>query len=73
MLQENKGFAPLLLLDDVFEKLDYDRMSNLLREVCIEKKGQVFITDTHRNRLEEQLNAIGCDFEIIEAGSDTGM
>lgn len=67
MLQQQKGFAPVLLLDDVFEKLDNERMTNLLYEVCIEKKGQVFITDTHKNRLEEQLNMIGCDFEIIEA------
>jgi DNA replication and repair protein RecF len=67
MLQQHKGFAPVLLLDDVFEKLDTGRMTNLLREVCIEKQGQVFITDTHRNRLEEQLKAIGSEYEIIEA------
>ncbi|CAN5777559.1 DNA replication and repair protein RecF [soil metagenome] len=66
MLQQHKGFPPVLLLDDVFEKLDNDRMTNLLQEVCIEKKGQVFISDTHRQRLEEQLHAIGCDYEIIE-------
>ncbi|MES2648881.1 MAG: DNA replication and repair protein RecF [Bacteroidota bacterium] len=66
MLQQHKGFAPILLLDDVFEKLDNGRMTNLLMEVCIEKKGQVFITDTHRDRLELQLQGIGCDYEIIE-------
>lgn len=65
-LQQHKGFAPLLLLDDVFEKLDNHRMTNLLREVCVEKQGQVFITDTHRDRLEAQLSAIGADFEIID-------
>ena len=65
-LQQQKGFAPILLLDDVFEKLDAGRMENLLREVCIEKGGQVFITDTHRERLENNLAAIGADFEIIE-------
>jgi len=65
-LQQHKGFAPLLLLDDVFEKLDNNRMTNLLREVCVEKQGQVFITDTHRHRLETQLQNIGADFEIIE-------
>jgi DNA replication and repair protein RecF len=65
MLQEHKGFAPLLLLDDVFEKLDNERMTNLLTEVCIEKSGQVFITDTHKERLENQLAAIGCDYEIM--------
>jgi DNA replication and repair protein RecF len=65
-LQQHKGFAPLLLLDDVFEKLDNHRMTNLLKEVCVEKQGQVFITDTHRGRLESQLRQIGADFEIIE-------
>jgi DNA replication and repair protein RecF len=65
-LQQHKGFAPLLLLDDVFEKLDNHRMTNLLKEVCVEKQGQVFITDTHRGRLETQLRQIGADFEIIE-------
>ncbi|MEO7311475.1 MAG: DNA replication and repair protein RecF [Chitinophagaceae bacterium] len=65
-LQSQKGFAPLLLLDDVFEKLDAGRMENLLREVCIEKAGQVFITDTHRERLETNLARIGADFEIVE-------
>lgn len=67
-LQKQKHFAPILLLDDVFEKLDASRMQNLLKEVCIEKKGQVFITDTHRERLEKNLSAIGADFEIIEVG-----
>ncbi len=65
-LQSQKGFAPILLLDDVFEKLDAGRMENLLREVCIEKAGQVFITDTHRERLEKNLSAIGADFQIVE-------
>ena len=68
MLQQHKGFAPILLLDDVFEKLDNERMSNLLQEVCIEKKGQVFITDTHRKRLEDQLSSIGCNYEILQVG-----
>jgi len=65
-LQSQKGFAPILLLDDVFEKLDAGRMENLLREVCIEKAGQVFITDTHKERLLKNLTDIGAGFEIIE-------
>ena len=56
VLKENKGFAPLLLLDDVFEKLDEDRIANLLRRVCIENNGQVFITDTNEERLEQHLD-----------------
>ena len=66
LLKQNKGFAPLLLLDDVFEKLDDNRMQQLLRWVCIENEGQVFITDTHRERLEGALNGLNTKFQIIE-------
>ena len=48
LLKQNKGFAPLLLLDDVFEKLDDQRMQNLLHWVCNANNGQVFITDTQK-------------------------
>ena len=64
-LQQHKGFAPLLLLDDVFEKLDADRMHNLLHKVCMEEQGQVFITDTHKERLEQAFKALGADYELI--------
>src|SRR5258705_1620874 len=66
ILKEKKGFAPLLLLDDIFEKLDNQRMNNLLRKVCIEEQGQVFITDTHKKRLEESLNKLLLPFQLIE-------
>ena len=66
LLKQNKGFAPLLLLDDVFEKLDDNRMRQLLHWVCNENKGQVFITDTHRDRLESALNVLNTKFQIIE-------
>ena len=65
ILRENKGFAPLLLLDDVFEKLDEDRISNLLRRVCIENDGQVFITDTNKERLSEHLNDLKIKYQLI--------
>jgi DNA replication and repair protein RecF len=54
-LAEARGFPPLLLLDDVFEKLDENRISNLLEKVCLQNKGQVFITDTNAERLSAQL------------------
>ncbi len=47
ILKTVKAFPPLLLLDDVFEKLDESRIKNLLQYVCKENNGQVFITDTH--------------------------
>lgn len=65
MLNQSKGFAPLLLLDDVFEKLDEQRISNLLQRVCVENKGQVFITDTNEERLRDHLVGIGVNFQLV--------
>lgn len=65
VLKKEKGFAPLLLLDDVFEKLDEDRISNLLKKVCIENHGQVFITDTNMDRLKTHLDEIGVSFQLV--------
>ena len=66
VLKDHKGFTPILLLDDVFEKLDEKRMFQLLHWVCSESDGQVFITDTHSARLQAQLNSIDTRFQLIE-------
>lgn len=66
ILKSNKGFAPLLLLDDVFEKLDESRMHNLLDWVCVQNDGQIFITDTHRERIVNHLNKLGASFKLID-------
>lgn len=65
VLKKEKGFPPLLLLDDVFEKLDEDRISNLLQKVCIENEGQVFITDTNEERLKQHLEALPVAYQLI--------
>ncbi|WP_157580845.1 DNA replication/repair protein RecF [Segetibacter koreensis] len=64
-LEAAKGFAPILLLDDVFEKLDAARMQNLLHKVCVESKSQVFITDTHKERLQQALENLHVPFQLI--------
>ncbi|MBC7874411.1 MAG: DNA replication/repair protein RecF [Ferruginibacter sp.] len=65
VLKKEKGFAPLLLLDDVFEKLDEDRIGNLLNKVCIENEGQVFITDTNEERLSRHLSELNINYQLI--------
>lgn len=65
ILKISKGTAPVLLLDDVFEKLDNDRMQHLLQWVCNENTGQVFITDTHSDRLQQALLSLGTAFQLI--------
>lgn len=66
ILKNAKGFAPLLLLDDVFEKLDAERMHNLLEWVCVHNDGQIFITDTHKERIKIHLDQLQVEFQLIE-------
>ena len=65
ILKNEKSFAPLLLLDDVFEKLDEERIANLFQRVCIENDGQVFITDTNKERLEEHLEPLNQSYQLL--------
>lgn len=65
VLKKEKGFAPLLLLDDVFEKLDEDRIGNLLQKVCVENDGQIFITDTNEDRLKQHLDVLALKYQLI--------
>lgn len=66
ILRSKRNTTPILLLDDVFEKLDDNRMQHLLQWVCLENSGQVFITDTHHDRLQQSLSALGAGFQLIE-------
>lgn len=65
VITQEKKVTPFLLLDDVFEKLDEERISNLLQKVCMENNGQVFITDTNHERLIKHLEALNADFDLI--------
>jgi len=65
ILKNEKGFAPLLLLDDVFEKLDESRMQNLLHWACIQNGGQIFITDTHSGRIKNHLEKLVIKYQLI--------
>lgn len=51
------GYVPILLLDDVFEKLDQERMEALLRIISGPGFGQVILTDTHAARVEAAFGA----------------
>ncbi len=61
-LSNNTNIKPLLLLDDIFDKLDPSRVQHLLELIKQNKFGQVFITDTHVNRIKDLLN----DQEMID-------
>jgi len=52
-LKNASGIKPILLLDDIFDKLDSNRVSNIIQLVSQERFGQIFITDTNREHLEK--------------------
>ncbi len=59
------GFGPLLLLDDVFDKLDADRGDRLIKLVGEERFRQIFITDTQKERLSRIVDKTGKDFRFF--------
>lgn len=58
-LRKIKGVKPLLLLDDIFDKLDDRRVAALMQLVHDDRFGQVFITDTHPERIRQVFASIG--------------
>lgn len=65
-LQEKKGFKPLLLLDDIFDKLDDKRVKKLMQMVSHDDFGQIFITDTNKERVVGIFASIGVDLTTFE-------
>ena len=66
----NGGNTPILLLDDIFDKLDASRVEQIVILVAGEEFGQIFITDTNRSHLDQILAASSHDYKIfhVDAG-----
>ena len=65
-IKELTGKTPILLLDDIFDKLDDSRVSQLINLVNQEHFGQLFITDTNRERTEKVVKRINEESKIFE-------
>jgi len=65
-LQKLKGFKPILLLDDIFDKLDNQRTHKLMEMVSHQDFGQIFITDASRERVASVFKNIGVDLKLFE-------
>lgn len=61
-LMQQKKLMPVLLLDDIFDKLDENRVSNLLSVIKARGYGQTFITDTHAEKLRAVLTGWATDY-----------
>lgn len=57
--------TPLLLLDDIFDKLDAQRVEQIVRLVSSDNFGQIFITDTNRDHLDQILSTTTLDYKIF--------
>ena len=66
LMKSSYGFAPVLLLDDVFDKLDMNRIANLLSMVASNDFGQIFITDSNKVRLSGILDGLTTDRAYFE-------
>ena len=69
IMKRSCGFAPILLLDDVFDKLDMNRISNLLEMVSSNDFGQIFITDSNKVRMAGIVDRITEDRAYFETVS----
>lgn len=61
----NHQTTPLLLLDDIFDKLDAERVEQIVRLVAGDEFGQIFITDTNREHLDSILSRSSHDYKIF--------
>lgn len=64
-IKEKQGVVPILLLDDIFDKLDEKRVEMLVKMVHDEDFGQIFITDTHLDRTESVVKEIDENAKIF--------
>ena len=66
-LRQKGGVTPVLLLDDIFDKLDSARVARIIAEVSgSDNFGQIFITDTNREHLDETLEGIRSESRLFE-------
>lgn len=66
-LRKKGGITPILLLDDIFDKLDSRRVGRIIGEVSGgDNFGQIFITDTNREHLDETLEGIASESKLFE-------
>lgn len=67
--------VPLLLLDDIFDKLDASRVEQIIKLVAGDSFGQIFITDTNREHLDRILHKVGSDYKMfrVERGTVAEM
>lgn len=65
-IKAQSGVNPILLLDDIFDKLDEQRVAQIITLVDDENFGQLFISDTHAERTEEAVKQVHQSYEVFK-------
>ena len=65
-IKSQSGTTPILLLDDIFDKLDEQRVERIIGMVNDDSFGQLFISDTHAERTEKAVKNVHQSFEIFQ-------
>lgn len=65
-IKQQAGVTPILLLDDIFDKLDESRVSQIIELVNNDEFGQIFITDTHSERTERVIQQTEKEYQIFK-------
>ncbi len=71
-IKRKAGVSPILLLDDIFDKFDAERVEQIIRLVGNHRFGQIFITDTHQDRLQDILSSIDTEYKLFRI-ADNGV
>jgi len=64
-IKERSGVSPILLLDDIFDKFDGERVEQIIKIAMTGEFGQIFITDTHKERIQEILEKHGAEYRLF--------
>lgn len=70
-MKEISGLTPILLLDDIFDKLDKNRVEQIVKLVADDHFGQIFITDTNREHLDQMIAALETESRIFTINDGT--
>ncbi|MBA6155496.1 DNA replication/repair protein RecF [Tenacibaculum sp. S7007] len=65
-IKKQSNVTPILLLDDIFDKLDENRVSQIVDLVNNDEFGQIFITDTHFERTENVIKKSNQEYQIFK-------
>ncbi len=71
LLQQHKQQSPILLLDDIFDRLDDNRICQIIKMVSQQPFGQVFISDTHQERVQSIFDKFAIAYKIFHISEGT--